>query len=43
MLMERNAKQVKDLHGKVWGKGVKVQQTIASGYGTSAIYWKIVN
>lgn len=41
MLMERRAAEVKDLHGKVWKKGVKVRQQVAAGYGTSAVYWKI--
>ena len=41
MLMKRKAKEVRDLKGKVWGKGVKVRQCLAAGYGTSAVYWKI--
>lgn len=42
MLMERKAKEVKDLKGKVWKKNVKVRQCVAAGYGTSVVYWKIV-
>jgi hypothetical protein len=42
MLMERKAKEVKDLKGKVWKKGVKVRQCVAAGYGTSVVYWKIM-
>jgi hypothetical protein len=43
MLMERKAKEVRDLHGKVWKRGVRVKQHVAAGYGTSAAYWKIVD
>ncbi|KAF6764701.1 regulator of chromosome condensation 1/beta-lactamase-inhibitor protein II [Ephemerocybe angulata] len=41
MLRTRKAKEVKDLHGKVWKKGVNVKQQVAAGYGTSVVYWKI--
>ncbi|TFK28684.1 RCC1/BLIP-II [Coprinopsis marcescibilis] len=41
MLMGRKAKEVKDLHGKVWKRGVKVEQRVATGYGNSVVYWKI--
>ncbi|RXW17978.1 hypothetical protein EST38_g7882 [Candolleomyces aberdarensis] len=43
MLMERKAKEVRDLHGRVWKRGVRVKQHVAAGYGTSAVYWKIVD
>lgn len=41
MLMEVQAKEVKDLHGKVWKRGIKVEQHAVAGYGNSAVYWKI--
>jgi len=41
MLMELQAKEVKDLHGKVWKRGIKVEQRAVAGYGNSAVYWKI--
>ena len=42
MLTERKANEVKDLKGRVWKRGVKVKQSVAAGYGTSAVYWKIM-
>ena len=42
MLMSMKGKEVKDLHGKVWKRGVKVEQTATTGYGNSAVYWRIV-
>ncbi|KDR81766.1 hypothetical protein GALMADRAFT_60407 [Galerina marginata CBS 339.88] len=41
MLMNKKAREVRDLHGKVWKKEVQVEQHVAVGYGSSAIYWKI--
>ncbi|KAG2014091.1 hypothetical protein CC2G_010937 [Coprinopsis cinerea AmutBmut pab1-1] len=41
MLMKRKAKEVKDLHGKTWKTGVNVEQRVATGYGSSVVYWKI--
>jgi hypothetical protein len=41
MLMSMKAKEVKDLHGKLWKRGVKVEQKVATGYGNSAVYWRI--
>ena len=41
MLMNMKAKEVKDLHCKLWKRGVKVEQKVATGYGNSAIYWRI--
>ncbi|TFK42956.1 regulator of chromosome condensation 1/beta-lactamase-inhibitor protein II [Crucibulum laeve] len=41
MLMKRQAKEVRDLKGAVWKRGVKVEQHPATGYGNSAVYWKI--
>lgn len=42
MLMNMKAKEVKDLQGKLWKRRVKVEQKVATGYGNSAVYWKIV-
>lgn len=41
MLMNMKAKDVKDLQGKLWKRGVKVEQKVATGYGNSAVYWRI--
>jgi hypothetical protein len=41
MLMNMKAKEVKDLQGKLWKRGVKVEQKVATGYGNSAVYWRI--
>jgi len=43
MLKSRSAKEVKDVHGKVWKKNVKVEQHAASGWKNSVVYWKIVD
>lgn len=41
MLKNMKAKEVKDLHGKLWKRDVKVEQKIVTGYGNSAVYWRI--
>ena len=41
MLMNTEAKEVKDLQGKLWKRGIKVEQKVATGYGNSAVYWRI--
>ena len=41
MLMTKKATEVRDLHGKVWKRGVKVEQHAVAGYECSAVYWKI--
>ncbi|KAF9466301.1 regulator of chromosome condensation 1/beta-lactamase-inhibitor protein II [Collybia nuda] len=41
MLRNRLAKEVKDLHGKVWKRGVAVEQRAVVGFSSSAVYWKI--
>ena len=43
MLMKRKAGEVNDLHGKTWGRNVDVEQRVAVGFGSSVIYWKIVD
>ncbi|KAJ3501150.1 hypothetical protein NMY22_g19025 [Coprinellus aureogranulatus] len=39
----KETREVKDLRGKVWKRNVKVRQCVTAGYGTSVVYWKIVN
>lgn len=41
MLRKRKAKEVKDLHGKVWKRRVQVEQQAVVGFGSSAVFWKI--
>jgi hypothetical protein len=41
MLTSRKAKEVKDMCGRVWKRGVNVKQQVATGYGNSVVYWKI--
>ncbi|KAF8061531.1 regulator of chromosome condensation 1/beta-lactamase-inhibitor protein II [Lyophyllum atratum] len=43
MLRRRKAKEVKDPHGKVWKRDVKVEQCAAVGPANSVVYWKIVS
>ncbi|KAF9476343.1 RCC1/BLIP-II [Pholiota conissans] len=40
MLTSRKA-QVKDLHGHVWKRHVKVKQQLVAGHASSVVYWKI--
>lgn len=41
MLVQRKAKEVRDLKGKVWKRGVQVEQCAVAGYEGSVVYWKI--
>jgi alpha-tubulin suppressor-like RCC1 family protein len=41
MLTSRTAKEVRDLRGKVWKRGVRVEQCAVTGPGCSAVYWRI--
>ncbi|KAK7693272.1 hypothetical protein QCA50_002839 [Cerrena zonata] len=41
MLGKRKAKEVRDLVGKVWKRGVDVEQCAVAGYGNSVVYWRI--
>ncbi|KAJ3504015.1 hypothetical protein NLJ89_g8163 [Agrocybe chaxingu] len=41
MLMAKKAKEVKDLSGRTWKRGVKVEQRMVAGYENSVVYWKI--
>ena len=40
MLGKRKA-DVKDMSGKVWKRGVTVEQCAVAGWGNSLVYWKI--
>lgn len=41
MLGKKKAKEVRDLVGKVWKRGVDVEQCAIAGYGNSVVYWRI--
>lgn len=41
MLGKKRALEVRDLSGKVWKKGVEVEQQAVTGYGNSMVYWRI--
>ncbi|KAH9842348.1 RCC1/BLIP-II [Rhodofomes roseus] len=41
MLARKKANEVRDLQGKVWKRGVEVEQTALAGWGNSVVYWKI--
>jgi hypothetical protein len=41
MLVKRRAKVVRDLQGRVWKRGVDVEQVAIGGYGNSLVYWRI--
>ncbi|EMD38580.1 hypothetical protein CERSUDRAFT_113764 [Gelatoporia subvermispora B] len=41
MLRHRKADEVRDLQGKVWKKGVEVEQHAVAGWGNSMVYWKV--
>jgi hypothetical protein len=41
MLTTRRAAVVKDMEGKVWKRGVDVEQCAIAGAGCSALYWRV--
>ncbi|KAI0315840.1 RCC1/BLIP-II [Amylostereum chailletii] len=41
MLERRKAREVRDLEGKVWARGVEVEQVAVAGYGNSMVYWRV--
>ncbi len=43
LMVRETKKEVKDLEGKVRGRNVPVQETVTTGYGCTAVYWKIVS
>lgn len=42
MLRMKKAREVRDLSGRVWGRGISVEEHAAVGYGNSVVYWRIV-
>ena len=42
-MLHQHKADVKDLHGKVWKRGVQVQQEAVAGFQSSAVYWKILH
>ena len=41
MLMKTKATEVKDARGKLWKKGIEVEQVAVAGQGNSVVYWRI--
>ncbi|THU99335.1 RCC1/BLIP-II [Dendrothele bispora CBS 962.96] len=41
MLQKKKAKEVRDLQGNVWKRGVTVEQKAVTGYCNSAVFWKV--
>ncbi|TBU32306.1 RCC1/BLIP-II [Dichomitus squalens] len=41
MLRSKTAVEVRDLQGKVWKKGVQVEQKAVAGWSNSVVYWRI--
>ena len=42
MLGHLKAKEVRDMQGKIWKRGVNVRQSMVAGPQSSVVYWKIV-
>ncbi|KAJ6455757.1 regulator of chromosome condensation 1/beta-lactamase-inhibitor protein II [Mycena sanguinolenta] len=41
LLQSKKSKEVRDMGGRVWGRGMKVEQTAVCGFGSSIIYWQL--
>ncbi|KAI0831122.1 RCC1/BLIP-II [Trametes gibbosa] len=41
MLHRQRAREVRDLQGQVWKKGVDVEQRAVAGWNSSVVYWRI--
>jgi hypothetical protein len=41
MLSQRTAREVRDMRGSVWKRGVRVEQCAVAGPTCSAVYWRI--
>ena len=41
MLQTRRAGEVRDMQGRVWKKGVEVEQRAVAGWNSSVVYWRI--
>ena len=41
MLQSKKAAEVRDMQGRVWKKGVEVEQKAVAGWSNSVVYWRI--
>ncbi|KAJ7090055.1 regulator of chromosome condensation 1/beta-lactamase-inhibitor protein II [Mycena crocata] len=41
LLQKKKAKEIRDLQGRVWGRGIAVEQFAVTGCGSSIIYWRL--
>ncbi|TFK55231.1 RCC1/BLIP-II [Heliocybe sulcata] len=41
ILAKAKAREVRDLEGKVWKRGVEVEQMAVAGWGNSVVYWRV--
>jgi hypothetical protein len=41
LLQTKRAKLVRDLQGRVWGRGIKVEQSAVCGFGSNVVYWRL--
>ncbi|KAI0747945.1 RCC1/BLIP-II [Daedaleopsis nitida] len=41
MLRSKKAREVRDMQGQVWKKGVEVEQRAVAGWNNSVVYWQI--
>lgn len=41
LLLAQRKADVRDLGGKMWKKGVAVEQCAVAGWGNSVVYWRI--
>ena len=41
VILGKRKADVKDLQGRVWKRGVEVEQCAVAGVGNSVVYWKI--
>lgn len=40
-MLQKKRAVVRDLSGRLWKKGVEVEQRASTGYGNSVVYWRI--
>lgn len=41
VILGKRKADVKDMQGRVWKKGVEVEQCAVAGWGNSVVYWRI--
>lgn len=41
MLQSKRAREVRDMQGQVWKKGVEVEQRAVAGWNNSVVYWRV--